>query len=76
MKTKEFNLSEKKRYGELSSYAIGNFYYYFEKDLKEFINRRVMDLEGEQAITADREVKRVLLKLKANLEKDAGKELI
>jgi len=45
-------------------------------EFKEFINRRVMDIEGEQAIAVDREVKRVLLKLKANLEKDAGNKLI
>jgi len=77
MKTKtekEFDLS-KHREKHLRINAKETHYSYEEKFVKEFIKRQLDNISEEQKIAKGNDWKRSLLKLKADLETDAGEKL-
>lgn len=75
----EFNLSEK-IVGNQSGMEIPKILestkHLLVKDVKEFIKRRFYWINLELSVAKDIEVKRALIRIKAELEKDAGDKLI
>ncbi|MHA1353741.1 MAG: hypothetical protein ACTSR1_01015 [Candidatus Heimdallarchaeota archaeon] len=72
---KEFNLSERMSRPIYTHGKLDNGIFLMT-DVKEFIKRRIIDLEQEQKHAKGEDWKRGLVLLKANLEKDAGEKLI